>query len=225
LRIGTKGLMNMGNGEKEGCSSGCGWGKCNKDGSFSDRIGKYGRGLAEESIKEFSKKKEECYVSQEDIDGFLDACEKSGSSVIDVVELTARKNGIDLSGDDRGAEGAEKSYIRKLLLSVLVKWALDVAQYVIGHDSSVSSGWKPIIFDYIKDRLGVDLSKWSRGSGDSCGDVGSARAVPDGIRNEGPGSRRSRFLGLNPMTVSPLGPLSDESGCVFTVMVCVSVGE
>lgn len=71
-----------------------------------------------------------CKITDEDIDGFIEECDRKGMNPLDVVKFVADENDIDLSGDAKIAYDWDKAMIRVLLVGVLKRIVLGFVSYV-----------------------------------------------------------------------------------------------
>ena len=70
---------------------------------------------------------EELQIKEEDVDGFLEACERQGKNPLDVVKYIAENNGIDLSSVPRG--DSLKLRLYELLKGVVRKVLIGFVSY------------------------------------------------------------------------------------------------
>lgn len=128
-----------------GCGGGCGGRRSEdaggKDAGFGGETAPqaWGSGIAHVAVSRMAvnvnvdKRDEDglasCEITDEDIDGFIEECDRNGKNPLDVVKFVADENGIDLIGDDIGYSG-NKAKVRNLLVGVLKRIILGFVSYV-----------------------------------------------------------------------------------------------
>ena len=71
-----------------------------------------------------------CKITDDDIDGFIEECDRQGMNPLDVVKFVADEKDIDLSGGAKIAYDWDKAMIRVLLIGVLKRIVLGFVSYV-----------------------------------------------------------------------------------------------
>lgn len=128
-----------------GCGGDCGGGRSEnanrKNAAFGDEAAPqaWGAGIAEVAVARMAANDGNAKrdggltslkITDEDIDGFIEECDRQGRNPLDVVKFVADENGIDLSGDAKIAYGGDKAMIRDLLVGVLKRIVLGFVSYV-----------------------------------------------------------------------------------------------
>ena len=102
---------------------------------------------------------EELQIKEEDVDGFLEACERQGKNPLDVVKYIAENNGIDLSSVPRGDS-------LKLRLYELLKGV--VRKVLIGFVSYCADNYGIGVLQSLISSVGNSNGSGSCGSGSCC---------------------------------------------------------
>lgn len=123
------------------------------DAGSEDKIrSAWGRAVASAAIKEMTPKEEPAAFSNDEIAAFTAECKTNGKDVVDVVEHIAKREGIDLAGDE--PKDTDKSRIWKFLRQVIAQWVNDFSCLAAQDASDGEFNWKAILQDYINDRFG-----------------------------------------------------------------------
>ena len=131
----------------------------------------WGRAVASAAIKEMTPKdKDESAFTSEEIDAFIAECKTNGKDAMDVVEHIAKREGVDLAGDEPKDE--DKRRLWTFLLQVVKKWVEDFASFAAQDAANGKFKWKELIQDYINDRFG-NIFKRDVATGDASDDIGT----------------------------------------------------
>ena len=130
------------NGECAENTSGCNSGSESPE-AWGERVANSAvAGMCAHNAKEGVCLSDEMKIKEEDIDGFIEKCDKEGKNPLDVVNFIAEQNGIDLSSAPRGDSMKLRLYellkgvVRKVLF-VFVSYCADnyglgVLQSIVG---------------------------------------------------------------------------------------------
>ena len=124
-----------------GCGGGCLENTDGRDASFGGETAPQalGAGIAHVAVTRMTvngdsvaKRDDDvtCEITDEDIDGFIEECDRRGKNPLDVVKFVADENGIDLSGEAKIAYEGNKARIRNLLVEVLKRIVFGFVSYV-----------------------------------------------------------------------------------------------